>query len=151
MKHNTAEAQDGFMQIGEGKQYDFYSVDTFSQTFTSELEGRLSTIKIRLDAQSDSYQRTVFSLLDLTGQLGGVNEVFIVIGTLFMSLFTEKLFNYSILSKVYQVDTSKDKEPVPWEVEEVDPNQKPEYEQPRLLPYKLSKRDTRGTLFAEVG
>lgn len=42
----------------------------------------------------------------MTGLIGGINEVLMVFGVLFTGLFTEKMFNFSILSKLYQVDDS---------------------------------------------
>ena len=105
---NKAEAEDAFIQVGNPKEYEFYTVDSFRQTFTSEDEETLVTLKFTIDAQANVYQRTVFSFLDLTGQLGGINEVLVVFGSILTGFFTEKMFNYSVLSKLYQVDNSKD-------------------------------------------
>lgn len=106
--HNKAEAEDAFIQVGNPKEYEFYTVENFRQTFTSEDEETFVTLKFNLDAQTNVFQRTVFSFLDLTGQLGGINEVLIVFGSILTGFFTEKIFNYSVLSKLYQVDNSRD-------------------------------------------
>ena len=53
------------------------------------------------------YQRTVFTILDVLGSLGGMFEILSIIGGVFVSTLTSKLFNYSILTSLYQVDTSK--------------------------------------------
>ena len=58
------------------------------------------------DPQTDTYQRTVFSVLDFFGNIGGLNEVLERIGELIVAIFAERLFTYSIVSNLYQVDTT---------------------------------------------
>jgi hypothetical protein len=55
------------------------------------------------DAASDSYSRSVFSLLDLTGNLGGLFEILQITGSLIVVYFSRDLLLYSLLSKLYQV------------------------------------------------
>lgn len=62
------------------------------------------------DAVINTYERSVFSVLDFTGNLGGLFEVLEITGSIIVGLFSSKLFFYSFLSRLYQVDkTSKGK------------------------------------------
>jgi hypothetical protein len=61
-------------------------------------------LTFRKDAESDSYSRSVFSILDLFGNIGGVFEILQVTGGLIVGYFSRDLFLYSILTKLYQVN-----------------------------------------------
>ena len=52
-----------------------------------------------------SYERNVYTILDFLGDLGGIYEIFMTLGYMFVTLFTSTAFYYSILPKIYQVDT----------------------------------------------
>jgi hypothetical protein len=56
------------------------------------------------DQFSEAYERSVFSFFDLTGNLGGLFEILELSGSLFVGFFAGKIFLYSILSRLYQVD-----------------------------------------------
>jgi len=57
------------------------------------------------DPVVQSYERSVFSFLDLTGNLGGLFEVLQIVGSFMVGLFAGKTFLFSIISHLYQVDT----------------------------------------------
>jgi hypothetical protein len=56
------------------------------------------------DQTDESYERSVFSLLALTGNIGGLFEVFERSGNLIVGFFVGKIFLFSVLSNLYQVD-----------------------------------------------
>jgi hypothetical protein len=56
------------------------------------------------DASFDRYSRSVFSILDLAGNLGGINEILRISGGLIVCYLSKDLFLYSLLSKLYQVN-----------------------------------------------
>ena len=58
------------------------------------------------DPVSDNYERQVFALLDVFGNIGGVNEILEIAGGLIVGLFSGKIFLFSILSALYQVDST---------------------------------------------
>jgi hypothetical protein len=58
------------------------------------------------DAYSNTFERAVFSILDLTGMLGGLFEVLERCGAMFVGFFADKIFLFSVISKLYQVDRS---------------------------------------------
>ena len=53
------------------------------------------------------YERNVYTLLNLIGDLGGIFEILFIFGTVLTSTFNSKMFYYSVLSSLYQVDTEK--------------------------------------------
>lgn len=60
------------------------------------------------------YERNSFTFFDMFGLLGGIHQLLLLFGGYLVSLFSEKMFNLSILSKLYQIkhqlkDTNKQK------------------------------------------
>jgi hypothetical protein len=56
------------------------------------------------DQVSETYSRSVFGFLDLTGNMGGVFGILQTAGSFIVSIFAGKIFLYSMLSRLYQVD-----------------------------------------------
>ena len=84
------------------------SVSRVSQDLRNRGAGEeLMTIRFQKDYDYDSYEREVFSLLDLFGNLGGLSEICTIIGGLFVGIFADRFFNYSIISSLYQIDPSR--------------------------------------------
>ena len=62
------------------------------------------------DEISMEYSRSVFTFLDLTGNLGGLFEILEIAGSLIVAVFAHKIFLYSLLSRLYQIDTYEPEE-----------------------------------------
>jgi len=56
------------------------------------------------DTYSKSYERQVFGVLGVTGNIGGVFEVLQIAGGILVSFFSGNIFLYSLLNKLYQVE-----------------------------------------------
>jgi len=56
------------------------------------------------DNISKSYDRSVITLLDVFGNVGGIMGIISVFGALIVGFVSSKTFIYSILSKLYQVE-----------------------------------------------
>ena len=68
------------------------------------------SVYFRLDSYFDNYSRRIYSLGDLLGQVGGLYSSILIIGALFVGIFSERLFVSSILRKIYQIDKMRDDE-----------------------------------------
>ena len=84
----------------------FIGVDNFYTDFEYKTKNneKLAEIQIVLDAQEMHYDRSVYNFLTFASDLGGVFQILMVTGTLFVMFFSQKLFLYSVLSQIYQVD-----------------------------------------------
>ena len=56
--------------------------------------------------QTNQYERTVYSLLDLFGYLGGLYDFLLVVGFVYVNSFQEKIYQNLISSNMYQVKSS---------------------------------------------
>ena len=77
-----------------------------------DYNGFLYVSHITIDPETDLSKRRVTSILDIIGQIGGVYKMIFLAGTIFTAVFNENLYNYSMLSNLYQVDLGykKDKD-----------------------------------------
>ena len=113
IRRNEAVLIDDLVQLGQENEVDFFQVVDFREQF--ELEDLVDdfeflSVFIRLDPKSDVYERRVYSIGDLLGQMGGVYESLMIIGAMFVGIFSERLFISAILRKIYQIDQIREKE-----------------------------------------
>ena len=95
---------DAFFQIGQTEQKEFYSVGGSRYDILDDSTNiTYAFIRVRMDTREDTYERTVFSVFDFTGLIGGVFEIFEVTGNIIVGYFATKLFMFSMLSNLYQV------------------------------------------------
>lgn len=148
VKKSEAELDDELLQISNTQQIEFLSIDNFLYDFSAEKSDQtLLSLIIRQDSSIDYYERRVYSLLDLTGQVGGLFEVFQAIGSLTVGFFAHKLLLYSFFNKLYHVE-SKDigdklSEPTPMKIMPKTNNQ-PMVGKQNSMKKKIENKSTNG-------
>lgn len=81
VRRTTVEMNDSLIQLGDTKKEQYYHLTGNKMDLTLEEEdGVLMTIFIQQDPIEDLYNRRVYSLFDLTGQLGGLFGIMKLIG-----------------------------------------------------------------------
>ena len=104
VRKNYASLNDNFFQIGSSESKEFYSLGSSDYDSENDVTGfTYARITLRMEAREDTYERTVFSVFDFTGLIGGVFEIFEIIGGIFVGYFSSKLFLFSMLTNLYQV------------------------------------------------
>ena len=87
IKDNEIERQDGYFSVTpDGEESSFLSISRSSMDFRNIRDDRnLITIRFEKDYEYETYERAVFSFLDLFGNLGGVFGILlgILIGWIF--------------------------------------------------------------------
>jgi hypothetical protein len=58
-------------------------------------------VYIRVDKAYDIYERKVYGLGEMFGEVGGFKEIVLIIGSIFVLTFQSTMFNSSLLRKVY--------------------------------------------------
>ena len=105
IRQNTAEQKDSlFRYQPSGTQSSFISIESVIDKFIKTNSKIVLLASFYKDPKSYNYERTVFSFLDCWGLIGGVNEILEIWGKLIVSLFSGKIFAFSILSALYQAD-----------------------------------------------
>jgi hypothetical protein len=111
IRKNEAEFEDRFIQLGFPNEKEFFQVVSHTDSFESEPSaGDILTIYFRYDKNADKYERQIFSLAELLGQVGGFFGSLLTIGSIFIFIFSERLFFSSVLRKIYQIDTWQEQE-----------------------------------------
>ena len=104
-QNNEIETQNSYLSMFHRKQkYSFINLDTIKNSIGSSDESIFKFGFIKSNKKR-SIERSVFTFLDLIGTLGGIFEIFSIIGGILVAIFSEKMFYYSVLSNLYQVDT----------------------------------------------
>ena len=104
IRKNYVTLNDEFIQVGQTEHKEFYSAENTKTDFDFDPNGYLYLkMAIRMEAREDTYERTVFSVFDYTGLIGGVFEIFEVFGGLIVGYFIKNWFMFDILSNLYQV------------------------------------------------
>jgi hypothetical protein len=85
----------------------FYSVDRSTFDTLYDFGDILAQFIFVADDREDFYTRNVYNIYDLTGQLGGVFEMFDIVGRVFIVLIASKLFEFSVITQLYQVKVPK--------------------------------------------
>ena len=62
------------------------------------------SIRIVQDDDVNIYERKVFSLLEMFGQMGGVYEVIRLMFELFVAFFAKRLMMYTLFSHIYYTE-----------------------------------------------
>mmetsp|Transcript_7032 Transcript_7032/g.7961 ORF Transcript_7032/g.7961 Transcript_7032/m.7961 type:complete len:255 (-) Transcript_7032:179-943(-) len=105
VKKNKANFIDDLVQLGQSSETSFLQITDYrEQVDVEEADFQFLSVFIRADEKYDMYERRVYSIGDLLGQMGGLYQSVFVIGTIFVFVFSERLFISSILRKIYQID-----------------------------------------------
>ena len=59
-----------------------------------------------MDSQRDEYHRTVYSILDMTGQVGGVFEILTLFFGFIVSGYNKRMLLYSLAENIYYTQTN---------------------------------------------
>ena len=90
------------IQINQVDTYSFYSIGEVDQDFdTEEADGVLLSIRIVQDDDVNIYERKVFSILEVFGQIGGVYEIIRLIFEVFVAFFAKRIMMYTLFSHIY--------------------------------------------------
>ena len=93
----------------------FYSFDRFQNDIIDQkrIEGYYKSVyafgEFSISEEIEIYERSVFSFLDLTGQIGGIYELLEVLAGIFVGYYNTKLFNYTFINKYNSVMAENDK------------------------------------------
>jgi hypothetical protein len=64
---------------------------------------------IRVDTKYDVYERNVYTILNLSSDIGGLSQTLVFIGLMLTFIFSDRLFKSGIMSEMYQVEMYKSK------------------------------------------
>eukprot|EP00347_Sterkiella_histriomuscorum_P013629 403363988 len=100
-----AQLQDEFLQLGQQEEMQFHQVNnqrTYDDSY-QDAEGILISIYLRYDPRYDIYNRQIYSILQLLGDIGGLQGSLYILGFLMINFLSKRILVSSILKQIYQV------------------------------------------------
>ena len=92
---------------------EFYSFDRFQNDFSMNSYGRQNgqywdatkflEARISISEKIEKYERTVYSFLDLPGQIGGIYELLEITAAFFVGYYNSTILNYELVKKIKKV------------------------------------------------
>jgi len=111
MKESSVSLIDSFFQFGNPVEEKFYSIGSFRDEFDIKAGTKeYFHLVLYQDSNSDQYERRVYSIMDVIGQLGGFFEVLIIFGGFLVNSFSVRIFYYSLFNKLYHISDKNKKE-----------------------------------------
>ena len=110
VQQNQAYLADNLFYNSEFKKLTYYNAGKkeFRYENLGLNEGMIMRVYVNLDRELVSFERNVYSFLDMFGFLGGLFDFMYFTGFLFINFFTKNIYFNDILSKLYQVQEHKD-------------------------------------------
>ncbi|CAI2382796.1 unnamed protein product [Moneuplotes crassus] len=112
IQKNEAEIQDSYFAYqpgGSKKEFvEIHRVDSRLAVQIDDVDNVIYKLLFVKDAETKSYERQVFSLLEVTGNIGGLFEILERTGGFLVALFSGRMFLFSILTKLYHVEDPED-------------------------------------------
>ncbi|CDW90251.1 UNKNOWN [Stylonychia lemnae] len=100
-----AELEDDLIQFGQTQEIEFHQVSNqrYYDDQYSDTDGYIAAIYMRFDNRYDIYARKVYSILELLGDIGGLQGSLLAIGFIFVGFISSRMFMSDIMRKIYQV------------------------------------------------
>jgi len=97
--------EDTLVQLGQKVEDSYFQVVNIKQyeDIYSDKDGYIVAVYLRSDRMFDKYERKVYDILTFLGDIGGLTEALISIGSLIVGFFTQKLFMSKIVRKIYHI------------------------------------------------
>ena len=115
VQENEASTADNIFYNTNFKNVKYYNANT--RTFGIENvnvnDDNILVIYFNLDSTSDSYERVVFTYIDMFGFLGGLFDFMLFVGLIFVNYFSDKMYHNSVFANLYQVKTD-DVDTIEW-------------------------------------
>lgn len=106
MRENEAFLKDNYMSAYPQEVHKkFFHVDIYHERTLDNANEHFIVFTIYKSYMKVFYERHVYMFLDLLGNLGGLFEVLSGIGYVSVIIFASKTFNYSLIKRLYQIDT----------------------------------------------
>eukprot|EP00347_Sterkiella_histriomuscorum_P023730 403333580 len=105
IQSQEAELEDDLIQFGQSRVVEFHQVEKvkYYDDNYSEEDGYIAAIYMRFDNKFDTYSRKVYSILELLGDIGGLQGSLMAIGFVFVGFIATRMFYSDIMHKIYQV------------------------------------------------
>eukprot|EP00347_Sterkiella_histriomuscorum_P022098 403331687 len=103
VRQSFTNLNDKFFSFENGKNITLYSIQR-QKDYIMETAYRGITyvsVQVRLDPYQDTYSRTVYGLMGVIGDVGGVQTILLVFGSLITGMIAERLLYAKMMNQIY--------------------------------------------------
>lgn len=113
VRENFAELYNNYIFSSFTETLKFYNIGSKMQATENSVifSNYLFYCEIALDQKYDVYERKIYTLFDMFGQLGGIYAILFSVGGVIVNSVSSKIFVNTILSRLYQVTTNSQSKP----------------------------------------
>ena len=104
LRKNEYVLNDDLIQYRDQQKGSYYSVGREKIDLQEIHNDTVISIHFMQDGIVDQYERTIFTILEMTGQLGGLYEILTLLASFLISSIVQKFFTMSILKNLYVVE-----------------------------------------------
>ncbi|CDW80946.1 UNKNOWN [Stylonychia lemnae] len=111
VRQSFTNLNDEFFSFESGMNKSLYSIQRQKDVImeTSYRGITYVSVQVRLDSYQDTYNRQIYGLMDLLGDVGGVQTIFIVVGSLLTGMFAERLLYGKMMNQIYHAKIKQPK------------------------------------------
>lgn len=100
LKKNTYQTFDNIWYNEASKSGTFYSIERIDDNERIRWNANYAMISVALGSEVNEYERRVYNLLDLTGNIGGLFEILEISLLFVVGLYQSKLLQYTIVNQI---------------------------------------------------
>lgn len=104
IRKNKYELEDSIFPSIGAKAGEFLSVERTQEYYFNREDDDLFVIYLAVDPQIDAYSRKVLPLLEVTGTLGGIFEIFEICAGLFIGFISKYMLRMSLYKDILKAD-----------------------------------------------
>lgn len=106
LSHNIAVDKIDYWPFETEKTYSYYSVGRmFENVSVIDSGNTVLAINLEIDDKYVRTERSVFTFTDLVSSIGGLLEIYLLVGVLISFVFNDKIYYSKLLSQLYHVRT----------------------------------------------
>ncbi|CAI2380995.1 unnamed protein product [Moneuplotes crassus] len=107
LRENILNMHDDYTLLEGSKDGKFYSVAGEKTSRYKWSYRHLGRVNLYLDAETVTYERQVFTVADLLGNIGGIFSLLQSLAGIIVGMYADRVFKHSIISKLYTFDTDE--------------------------------------------
>ena len=107
IRQSFTDLKDQFFSFANGVNKTLYSIQREKNVVgnnDSYIGFTYVSVQFRLDFYQDTYSRQVYGIMDLVGDVGGVQTILVVFGGYLTSIIAERLMNAEMMRQIYHTE-----------------------------------------------
>jgi len=87
----------------------FFQVSNYRELVQEQTDSMIWQLTFQYDKEYDIYERVVYTMTDLIQEIGGFQSSLFLFGLFVVGIFSKRLYYASLIKKMYQTDTIKER------------------------------------------